>query len=1051
MALIKSFFELTEKYCSEYGDNTIFLIQVGAFFECYGLRDSVLRDSSITNVIHGSRIMDFSRICDLNVVDKRATVNNCDVVMAGFKEHLLDKYVKKLQDAGFTVAVYVQDEQCANTTRSLLGIFSPGTYFSSEIDDANITNNTCCIWLEVKKKPMHLSNKSSMDISIGKSFLNIFVGVSVIDVYTGKTCIMEYSTNYIKNPTTFDDLEHFISIHCPSETIFISNLPKGDINDIINYVNIKSKAVHFIDLLEDTNSSPNKNTLRALNCEKQTYQSQLLSCFYKFNDLTAFMQPFLDKVFATQSFCYLLDFIYQHNPNLVYKISEPTIESDDKKLILANHTLKQLNIIDSDQYKGKYSSVVRMLNEAITSMGRRKFNYDFLNPVTDVTYLETEYNIIEHLLASSDDYIKVKSILSPIKDIDKICRQIMLQKVSPKCIYQLYNAIISGKQLFTFIQNKGDTSFLKDYLLHRLQIDDFSLLLTFMTEIINHFENTFILDECSSIDALSKIEKSFIKENVDTELDAKISSLSESQDQLEACRAYFNSIIATYETSSSKKTVKKGLEKDLLDETVEKEYVKIHETEKNNFSLVATDRRCKILEELLKVEKTVVLKYKSTFYKNEMQFNLEVGKSVIEFHKQTASNKSINSVQINKLCKNVGTIKVNIIDTVISVYSSCIKGLEVFQDKFDLISKFITFTDVIYSKMYIAEKYDYCKPEIASSNSDSTTLNSVPFKAFVNVKGLRHCLIEKIQQSEIYVANDLDIGSQLDGILLYGTNAVGKTSFIRALGISVIMAQAGLYVPASSYQFRPYKCIFTRILGNDNLFKGLSTFAVEMSELRCILKMADENSLVLGDELCSGTESISATSIFVAGIQSLHLKRCSFIFATHLHEIIDYEEITSLKTVVLKHMSVIYDKETDALIYDRKLKDGPGNNMYGLEVCKSLGLPQEFLDAAHGIRMKYHPVSGSLLDAKASRYNAAKIKGMCENCNQFLAKEVHHLQYQQDANDKGIIKKGGQSFHKNNAANLLNLCEKCHDDFHSKNKVCKKVKTTKGTLIKPVL
>jgi DNA mismatch repair protein MutS len=352
--------------------------------------------------------------------------------------------------------------------------------------------------------------------------------------------------------------------------------------------------------------------------------------------------------------------------------------------------------------------------------------------------------------------------------------------------------------------------------------------------------------------------------------------------------------------------------------------------------------------------------------------------------------------------------------------------------------------------MYIAEKYDYCKPEITLNGSVSK-----PLKAFVNVKGLRHCLIEKIQQSEIYVANDLELGyssveNGTNGILLYGTNAVGKTSFIRALGISVIMAQAGLYVPASSYQYSPYKCIFTRILGNDNLFKGLSTFAVEMSELRTILRMADENSLVLGDELCSGTESISATSIFVAGIQSLHLKRCSFIFATHLHEIIDYEEITSLKTVVLKHMSVIYDKETDALIYDRKLKDGPGNNMYGLEVCKSLGLPQEFLDAAHGIRMKYHPVSGSLLDAKASRYNAANIKGMCENCNQFLAKEVHHLQYQQDANDKGIIKKDGQSFHKNNAANLLNLCEKCHDEFHSKNKVCKKVKTTKGTIVKEV-
>ena len=112
-----------------------------------------------------------------------------------------------------------------------------------------------------------------------------------------------------------------------------------------------------------------------------------------------------------------------------------------------------------------------------------------------------------------------------------------------------------------------------------------------------------------------------------------------------------------------------------------------------------------------------------------------------------------------------------------------------------------------------------------------------------------------------------------NGILLYGTNAVGKTSFIKAIGISIIMAQAGLYVPALEFTYYPYKTLFTRILGNDNIFKGLSTFAVEMTELRTILQMADENSLILGDELCSGTESDSALSIFVAGLEILHKKK----------------------------------------------------------------------------------------------------------------------------------------------------------------------------------
>ena len=293
----------------------------------------------------------------------------------------------------------------------------------------------------------------------------------------------------------------------------------------------------------------------------------------------------------------------------------------------------------------------------------------------------------------------------------------------------------------------------------------------------------------------------------------------------------------------------------------------------------------------------------------------------------------------------------------------------------------------------------------------------------------------------------------MDGMLLYGTNAVGKTSFIRALGISIVMAQSGLYVPATSFKFAPYKYIFTRILGNDNLFKGLSTFAVEMSELRTILRLANQNSLVLGDELCSGTESISAVSIFVAGIQSLHAKRCSFIFATHLHEIIAYDEITSLENVSLKHMSVIYDKTRDCLIYDRKLKDGPGTNMYGLEVCKSLSLPEDFLAAALTCRQKYHPLAGSILDNKTSHYNASVIKGMCENCAIHPAVDVHHLIHQQDANENGIIKKQDLLLHKNHPANLLNLCQKCHDEFHSDTKSekrYKKVKTTKGTIIQEI-
>ena len=166
-------------------------------------------------------------------------------------------------------------------------------------------------------------------------------------------------------------------------------------------------------------------------------------------------------------------------------------------------------------------------------------------------------------------------------------------------------------------------------------------------------------------------------------------------------------------------------------------------------------------------------------------------------------------------------------------------------------------------------------------------------------------------------------------------------------------------------------------MGNDNLFKGLSTFAVEMSELRHILKYTDENSLILGDELCSGTEIESAISIFVTGIKVFHSKQSSFIFATHLHQIVDYDEITSLNKITLNHMTVRYDKETGKLIYDRKLNKGSGDSVYGLEVCKSLDLPNDFLIDAYKIRNKYDIKKMSVLESGTSHFNSRKIVGLC--------------------------------------------------------------------------
>ena len=206
-----------------------------------------------------------------------------------------------------------------------------------------------------------------------------------------------------------------------------------------------------------------------------------------------------------------------------------------------------------------------------------------------------------------------------------------------------------------------------------------------------------------------------------------------------------------------------------------------------------------------------------------------------------------------------------------------------------------------------------------------------------------------------------------------------------------------------------------------------------------ILKCADQNSLILGDELCSGTEIDSAISIFVAGLQKLHLLKSCFVFATHMHEIVDYEEIAQMDKLCTKHMAVTYDRARDMLIYDRKLRDGAGPSMYGLEVCKSLHLPDDFLKMANAIRLKYRDKKqAGDLNFKPSHFNAHKVKGVCELCKKEVGEEVHHLQHQREADANDYI----EHFHKNHRANLLTVCESCHLKMHETGEQYKRVFTT---------
>jgi DNA mismatch repair protein MutS len=291
---------------------------------------------------------------------------------------------------------------------------------------------------------------------------------------------------------------------------------------------------------------------------------------------------------------------------------------------------------------------------------------------------------------------------------------------------------------------------------------------------------------------------------------------------------------------------------------------------------------------------------------------------------------------------------------------------------------------------------------------------------------VRHPIIERITTKE-YIPNDVKLCG--DGILLYGVNSTGKSSLTKSIGLAIIMAQAGMYV-AGKLKFKPYNNIITRLSGNDDIFKGHSSFIIEVLELRTILRNANNNTLVLGDELCRGTESISGTSLTVATIQTLIERKTSFIFSTHMHHLAEMKEIQDISDKLqILHLSTRYDESLGELIYDRKLSEGPGSSIYGLEVCKSLSLPKDFIDKANSIRKHLNNIPSLILDTRRSRYNGLVYIDKCSICGSNIDLHTHHIKEQNNADSKGFI----NHYHKNSEFNLLILCKQCHIKLHTSN------------------
>ena len=947
-SIVHEYIDLTDKYKNMYGEKTVVFLMVGAFYEIYAFKKE--------NIFQGSSIESISSVCDLNISDKQINYEGYPVYMCGFRDYTLDKYIFKMTDSGYTCIIFDQEPDGKKFKRKMVAKYSPGTSFLS--GNTNLSNNCSCIWFHEYKT-------------------NLFVGISSIDIFTGKTVIYEYITENTKLPTAYDDLERFLSIYKPTELIIISQTTDQPchVNYIKDLYNENSKK-HIIYLNEDTIFRE-----RAINCEKQVFIKEVISNTYNNINYDIFNELFLQNTISSQSFTFLLNFVSEHNPYLIKNIKIPIIETFQNNLLLANHSLKQLNVISNEN--SKLSCLYNFINYCKTSMGNRNIKYMLLHPSCDKEYLTKEYNITEHLLKNDNFIDYIRSNLTGFKDFDKCYRQVILKKISPKTLLDIYNNLNSISSIINFIDDD-------EYVIDYLSKDLIKSSKQSIEHIKDFMERIFNLEKCN-IDSLL-FETNIFNKNIYEEIDLHINILEQSEKELYNIVDRINVMMNNEEKKN--KTV---------------DYIKIHTTEKSGLFLITTKKRAELLKSI--------------------DFN-----NVFNIRKTSANNQySIENNKISTLCDKYYKGKIKSKEIIQKYYYETLIKFEDYSRYIEELSNFVSTIDILQNKTYIAKKYNYCKPEIDLTSE----------KSYLDAKSLRHPLVEHIQQNELYVSNDISLGiHEQDGICLFGTNAVGKTCLIKAIGINIILAQSGFFVASSKFTYTPYKQLFTRILNNDNMFKGLSTFDVEMCELRTILTMANKNSLILGDELCSGTENISAISIFTTSLEYLHKYECSFIFATHFHEIIEIDDVTKLNNLKMKHLAVNYDNTTKSLIYDRKIKEGSGESIYGLEVCKSLLLPFDFLEEAYEKRKKILK-NKDVLDLKQSVYNSKKINSkLCEICKLNNASEIHHLQYQKNANKNNYI----NDFHKNHSANLVSICNECHDNIHKKNKQLVKKKSLNGEI-----
>ncbi len=264
--------------------------------------------------------------------------------------------------------------------------------------------------------------------------------------------------------------------------------------------------------------------------------------------------------------------------------------------------------------------------------------------------------------------------------------------------------------------------------------------------------------------------------------------------------------------------------------------------------------------------------------------------------------------------------------------------------------------------------------EISRNNAYVRPVVNNSFK--ISIKKGRHSVVEKMLLDQPFIPNDVTMDNKTDQILIItGPNMSGKSTYIRQVALTVLMAQIGCFVPAEKATIGVVDRIFTRIGASDDISKGLSTFLVEMNETANILNNATKRSLIILDEIGRGTSTFDGVSIAWAVAEYLHNSSnlgSKTLFATHYHQLIDLEKYLER----VKNYSIQVKKKEDKILFLHKIVPGGTDKSYGIQVAKLSGMPDAVINRAKELLqyLEYQTSTGEIREDDAIAPKTASVQ-----------------------------------------------------------------------------